>query len=162
MGASLYFTMTCFIWAALNGKKTPTFLPGRDSRKQKSPSAYVQYDKPEIVYYGETGLFDIKFGEDKFLKGCMPRLAMDGRTFTPLAKNKKNKMLVNDIDEEKPSTSELGKVVETTITWTLGDTGKQVIGKVLKGVDGPFFQFKLILPWGCQLPPQAQVQRARD
>ncbi len=156
MGSNLYFTITLFIWTALNGKKTPTFLSGRDSRKQRVPTAYVQYDKPETVYYGETGSFDIKFGEEKFFKNCQPRINLAGRVFTPVAKNKKNKMLVTTIEEDKPSTSELGKVVETTITWTLGDTGKQVIGKILKGVDAPFFHFKLIIPWECQLSPKGK------
>ncbi|NMC05277.1 MAG: hypothetical protein GYA24_08705 [Candidatus Lokiarchaeota archaeon] len=148
------------MWAALNGKKTPTFLPGRDVRKQKAPVAYVQYDMPEIVYYGETGLCDIRFGEEKFLKGCMPRLKFDGRVFSPLAKGKKNKMVVADMEEEKPTASELGKVLETTITWKLGDTDKQVIGKILKGVDSPFIQFKLIIPWECQLSAKGKFDES--
>ncbi|MBN2150177.1 MAG: hypothetical protein JW839_01900 [Candidatus Lokiarchaeota archaeon] len=151
MGSSLYFTLTCFIWAALNGKRTPTFLPGRDTRKQKPPIAYVQFDRPEMVLYADTGLVDIKFGEEKFLKGCMPRVKLGGRVYTPRSKSQKNRLVVEGIEEDVPASSELGKVLETAITWAVGDTGKRVVGKVSRGVDAPFVHFKLVIPWECQL-----------
>ncbi|MEX2682812.1 MAG: hypothetical protein Q6373_014575 [Candidatus Sigynarchaeota archaeon] len=152
MGSTLYFSMTAFMWAALTGKRTPTFLPGRDKRKQKPPVAYIQYDKPEMVLYGDTGVVDIKFGEEKFLKNCQPRIKQGGRVYSPLSKNKKYQLAVAEIEEDKPITTELGKMLETTITWMMGDTGKQVIGKISRGVDAPLMHFKLIIPWECQLP----------
>ncbi|HME54002.1 MAG TPA: hypothetical protein VKM55_17380 [Candidatus Lokiarchaeia archaeon] len=148
MGSALYFQITLFMWAAINGKRTATFLPGRDKRRVKSSKAEtLLYEKPEIVVYGDTGLFDVKFGEKKFLKHCQPRVLVDGRLFTATSKSKRSKLIVVNVEEGEPGTSELGQVTETTIEYTLGDTGKQVIGKIYQGVNEPFIQFKLVLPW---------------
>lgn len=146
MGSFLCFQVTAFMWAALTGKRTATFLPGRNKRRAKS-TENLQFEKPEVVVYGDTGLFDVKFGENKFLKHCQPRLLIGGRLFTTTSKNKKLKLAVVNVEESVSGTSELGRVLETTIEWTLGDTSKQVIGKILQGVDEPFIQFKLVLPW---------------
>nr|MDO8110843.1 hypothetical protein [Candidatus Sigynarchaeota archaeon] len=54
---------------------------------------------------------------------------------------------VKNVEESTPRTTELGKILETTIEWTLGDSEKIVIGKIMQGVIDPFIHFKLILPW---------------
>jgi len=146
MGSSLYFSITMFLWATISGKNTATFLPGRDKRRVKS-SENLQFEKPEVVVYGDTGLFDVKFGENKFLKHCQPRLLVGGRFYTATSNSKKSKLVVVNVEESIAGTSELGQVLETTIEWTLGDSDKHVIGKILQGVDEPFIQFKLVLLW---------------
>jgi hypothetical protein len=147
MGSFLYFQMTAFMWAVIAGKKTATYLPGGKKRAKLRATENLQYEKPEVVVYGDTGLFDVKFGEKKFLKHCQPRLFIDGKLYTATSKSKKTKLIVTNVEESVAGTSELGQVLITTIEWTLGEEGKQVIGKIMHGMNEPFIQFKLELPW---------------
>ncbi len=139
--------MTMFMWAALGGKRTATFLHGRDKRKKVLPEFYQQDDKLDLLVYDTTGVVDIKFGEKKFLRGIKPKLRMNGLVYSPTERNKTAKLVPVRVDVEKPGTTALGKVLETTIEWQLPGSEKRVIGKIFQGVDKLFVQFKLIIPW---------------
>lgn len=148
MGSSLYFGITLGIAFALGGKKTATYLPGRDKRSKKN-DLFVQFDKPDMFLYEDTGVFDIRFGESKILRGCQPRIMYNGQVYTPTEKREARRLKLVRFVEGAPTTrTGLGKVSETVIEWMLpSDGSKRIVARVYKGEDAPFFQFKLQLPW---------------
>ncbi|MHA1682352.1 MAG: hypothetical protein ACTSUE_15555 [Promethearchaeota archaeon] len=147
MGAINFFFITIVIPFALTGKRTATFLQGRDKWKKKPESEYIQFDRMEILFYESTGMFDIRFGENKYLRSCHPRVEFGGKVYTPhLSRKNKYILKLENLEEGVIGATSLGKVKETIVTWVIGDTGKQVIGSVIEGLDSPFIQFKLTFP----------------
>ena len=144
-GAALYFPITIGIGLAMGGKKTCTYLHGRDKRKKLSPDHYLQFDKPEVLFYDDTGVFDVRFGENKILRSCQPRIKIGNTLYTPTQKDESKRLKIVRFTEGIASRTGLGKVSETTLEWTIGATDKRVTAKIYQGEEIPFIQCKLIL-----------------
>jgi hypothetical protein len=147
MGGFLQFQITAFMWAVMNGKRTATFLHGRDHRKKREAKFYNQEERPDILIYPETGLFDIRFGLEKFLRSCQPRIRIGKTTYTPVERNEEHRLKLVKITEVEQTRTGLGKVKETRMEWSISAKEKRLVTKIYTSPDSPFIQFKLLLPW---------------